>query len=144
MKLDENELGYFIQQVGLSAASFGAATDDVTAVGDALSKTFGYRCSPEVAVIPAQGPQYQAVCQADSCPLSPNATCAAYPSVADPTAAATSAATSGMGNATMSATMSSTMMASATPTAFTGAAPAVEMRGSLFGAVALAALAWFL
>jgi len=77
MDLNPTQLGYFITQVGLSAASFGVATDDVTAVGKALSSAFGYRCSPEVAIIPGTTPASQAICQDASCPIAPNATCAA-------------------------------------------------------------------
>ncbi|KAI9817381.1 MAG: hypothetical protein M1832_004688 [Thelocarpon impressellum] len=76
MDLSPYELGYFITQVGLSAASFGVAEEDVSAVGTALSTLFGYRCSPPTTVVPAQGPQLQSMCgEVDTCPLDPNATC---------------------------------------------------------------------
>ncbi|KAI9840744.1 MAG: hypothetical protein M1838_003928 [Thelocarpon superellum] len=75
MALDPFEVGYFITQVGLSAASFGVATEDVTTVGEALGKLFDYRCSPPTTVIPSQGPQLQSICTDKQCPLSPNATC---------------------------------------------------------------------
>ncbi len=55
MDLSYAEVSYFIQQVGLSAASFGVATADVTAVGTALEGAFGYRCEPPLTIIPAQG-----------------------------------------------------------------------------------------
>ncbi|KAI9762769.1 MAG: hypothetical protein M4579_000121 [Chaenotheca gracillima] len=77
MDLDAYEVGYFITQVGTSAASFGVTEDDVTAVGMALSSTFGYRCSPPATVVPSQGDQLQSICTAENCPLSPNATCSA-------------------------------------------------------------------
>ncbi|KAK6211360.1 hypothetical protein QIS74_10624 [Colletotrichum tabaci] len=83
MDLDENELGYFIQQVALAGASFGVAQNDLEAVGMALNQLFGLRCSPATTAIPEQGPQLQAICIEDSCPISPNATCANYqPAVA--------------------------------------------------------------
>ncbi|GJD01451.1 hypothetical protein CH63R_06919 [Colletotrichum higginsianum IMI 349063] len=78
MDLDENELGYFIQQVALAGASFGVAQNDLEAVGMALNQLFGLRCSPATTAIPEQGPQLQAICIEDSCPISPNATCANY------------------------------------------------------------------
>jgi hypothetical protein len=61
MVLDPYQMGYFIEQVALSAASFGVATSDIEAVGQALGSLFNYRCSPKTTVIKAQGPQYQSV-----------------------------------------------------------------------------------
>lgn len=78
MALDPYQMGYFITQVGLAAASFGVATEDVTAVGMALNQLFGYRCAPETPVVPSQGPQLQSMCIVEACPISPNATCDAY------------------------------------------------------------------
>lgn len=62
MGLSEAEFTYFVTQVGLSAASFGVTTDDVTAVGDALMKSFGYRCAPPAAIPPTATPALQAIC----------------------------------------------------------------------------------
>lgn len=67
MALGVYEVAYFIEQVGLSAASFGVATEDVTAVGMALNSLFGYRCAPPTTVIKEQGPQLQAICIEVSC-----------------------------------------------------------------------------
>ena len=53
MALDAAQVGYFITQVGLSAASFGVATADVEAVGKALMDLFGYRCAPPAMVVPS-------------------------------------------------------------------------------------------
>ncbi|KAK2040761.1 hypothetical protein LZ31DRAFT_603577 [Colletotrichum somersetense] len=95
MDLDENELGYFIQQVALAGASFGVTQDDLKAVGTALNQLFGLRCSPATTAIPEQGPQLQAICIADNCPLSPNAVCASYqPAVAPKNATGNATATS--------------------------------------------------
>jgi len=80
MDLDVYEVSYFIQQVGLAAASFGVAMDDVDAVGKALMNAFGYRCAPPAIVIPAQGMQLESICIAANCPLAPNATCSMYQS----------------------------------------------------------------
>ena len=115
MNLDPFEVGYFITQVGLSAASFGVTTDDVTAVGMALSKTFDYRCEPPATVVPSQGPDLQSICLADTCPLSPNATCSMYanngvsmePVAANATNNATAAANSTTASSSPSASKSS-------------------------------------
>jgi hypothetical protein len=90
MDLSYEEVSYFIQQVGLSAASFGVATDDVQAVGMALGKAFNYRCAPPMTVVPSQGMQLQSICQQADCPLSPNATCAAYGNSTQPSIAVSS------------------------------------------------------
>lgn len=84
MNLNAHEIGYFITQVGLAAASFGVAEDDVTAVGESLGKIFGYRCAPPAVVVPSQGAHLQSICLAEECPLSPNATCAAYDKSVEP------------------------------------------------------------
>ena len=137
MALDENEVGYFITQVGLAAASFGVATDDITIVAKALTSTFDYKCSPPVTVIPAQGPQLQAICIADTCPLSPNATCASYAPVMQPLVAN---ATLAMGEGVNSTTSATTGMMSPTITPSSGAAKFV---GS-FVAIAAAVVAFAL
>lgn len=78
MGLDSNEVNYFITQVGLSAASFGVAQSDINIVASTLSKTFGYKCSPPVTVIPAQGPVLDSICTGANCPKDPNAKCELY------------------------------------------------------------------
>lgn len=78
MALDYNEMSYFNQQVGLAAASFGVADEDVAEVGTALDKLFSYRCSAPTTVIPEHGPQLQSMCTSEDCPLAENATCALY------------------------------------------------------------------
>lgn len=62
MALDEKDVGYFITQVGLSAASFGVSEEDVAAVGMALQTTFGMRCSPPVLGPQSAEPELQAIC----------------------------------------------------------------------------------
>ncbi|GAM91249.1 hypothetical protein ANO11243_092960 [Dothideomycetidae sp. 11243] len=81
MDLDANQVGYFIEQVGLSAASFGVTTDDVTAVGKALTGLFDVRCGPNTTVIPANGALQQSICIAADCPEAANASCSAYPTM---------------------------------------------------------------
>lgn len=138
MDLDPSEFGYFVQQVGLAATSFGVTEDDVSSVAMALQKLFGYRCSPATTVIPEQGATLNSICQNEKCPLDPMATCAAYPNngtVMEPQAA------SGMMNGTMPS--STGMSPSATSTmggpAFTGAAVAEHGRlAAVIGGVALA------
>jgi uncharacterized membrane protein YgcG len=78
MDLGPAEMGYFIQQVALSGASFGVAQDDLQIVGQSLNAAFNLRCAPEAEIIPGQGAQLNSMCIADNCPLHPNATCAAY------------------------------------------------------------------
>lgn len=84
MVLDPYQMGYFITQVGLAAASFGVAESDISAVAMALEKLFDYRCAPKTTVIPAQGAQYQAICTDQTCPLAENSTCANQPMFAQP------------------------------------------------------------
>ena len=66
MALDAYEVGYFIQQVGLSAASFGVTASDVNVVAIALQHTFGYRCSKPAAPLPKTKKELQAICIAVS------------------------------------------------------------------------------
>ena len=82
MNLTKYEMDYFITQVGLAAASFGVAADDVMAVGMALNDTFNQRCSAPAAVIPAQGAQLQAICIAPDCALATSAVCDQYSAAA--------------------------------------------------------------
>lgn len=49
MQLDQYEMGYFIEQVALSAASFGVTDEDVLTVAGALMQYFGYQCQPPFA-----------------------------------------------------------------------------------------------
>ncbi|KAI0137462.1 hypothetical protein BJ170DRAFT_62405 [Xylariales sp. AK1849] len=145
MDLNPYELGYFIEQVALSAASFGVAEADLTAVGMALNSLFGYRCAPPATAIVAQGPQLQAICIDGSCPVSPNATCGSYEAVLIPmnaTTNATATAPGSLGTATVSGATTAKTSGSQTTSA-TGAATAGAVANSInFVAVAggLAAL----
>lgn len=111
MALSNAEFGYFVTQVGLSAASFGVAQSDVTAVGMALSTAFGYKCEPSAMIIPNTTAELQSICSADDCPLAANATCAAYAAVAEPSSATAGASANGTKTGA-SATASSTKSAS--------------------------------
>ncbi|KAJ4303828.1 hypothetical protein N0V90_002729 [Kalmusia sp. IMI 367209] len=123
MDISPAEFGYFVQQVGLAATSFGVTEDDVSAVAMALQKLFGYRCSPAATVIPEQGATLNSICQNEECPLDPMPTCAAYPNNG-------TAMEPQMASGTMNGTMpSSTGMTPSTTTStgapdFTGAAVA--------------------
>jgi len=136
MGLDANEIGYFITQVGLSAASFGVATEDVTAVGEALNMAFGYKCAPAVAILPNATAELQAICIADDCPTAANATCAAYDTVVEPANATASASASG-------AKTSTSGSAVAVSTSSTGSLAFADRRiGGAFGVVILSAIAF--
>ena len=80
MSLDPNEVGYFISQVGLAAASFGVASSDITIVANALVSYFDYRCTPPMTIVPGAGPQLQEICGDPTCPLAPTPKCYYYPS----------------------------------------------------------------
>jgi len=79
MSLDPNEVGYFISQVGLAAASFGVASSDITIVANSLVSYFDYRCTPPMTIVPGAGPQLQEICGDPTCPLAPNPECWYYP-----------------------------------------------------------------
>lgn len=79
MDLSEAEFGYFVQQVGLSAASFGVSSADVAAAGGALSAAFGYRCTPPEDLGVGGGAVLDSICIGEGCPQDPNADCSAYP-----------------------------------------------------------------
>jgi hypothetical protein len=84
MDLSAAEVGYFITQVAMSAASFGVAQADLTIVGTALESIFDVRCGPPTTVIPAQGAQLNSICIDDTCPLAVNATCSSYNATMEP------------------------------------------------------------
>lgn len=139
MDLDEHEVGYFITQVGLAAASFGVTTEDATAVGMTLSKIFGVRCAPATPVIPSQGPQLQSICVANTCPLSPGDTCAAYQPTFEPAVANSTL----VGNTTTTTTASGSAAPTSSPTkAATGAASLMGASVSVVLAAAVFALAY--
>lgn len=142
MNLNHAETTYFIQQVGMAAASFGVAEADVEAVGEALTNLFNVRCGPPTEVIPGQGEQLQSICiDEETCPLAEDATCDEYENGGGPS-------TSGMptptgGNATATATdgtptATGTGEPTAEPTA--GASVAGLSLGALLAGVAAFAL----
>ena len=158
MGLGATEFNYFIQQVGLAAASFGVTDEDVNAVGMALTGLFGYKCAPAATVIKSQGAQLQAICievssrvqnanfiltvlQSD-CPTAPTADCSAYGAIAavPATATASSSKTSKSATATKSSksTGTGTMSATATNTAKSGTGSKLGPAAAVVGVAALA------
>ncbi|KAJ4409419.1 hypothetical protein N0V82_009486 [Gnomoniopsis sp. IMI 355080] len=115
MDLDVNEVGYFIQQVGLAAESFGVTAADATAVGTALNSLFGYRCAPNATAIAAQGPQMQSICIADDCPIAKDAVCDQYATPVEPKNATSSSNSTATGSS--SSPTSTIVQASASSTA---------------------------
>lgn len=150
MALDNAEVGYFIEQVGMAAASFGVSESDVQTVGKALMDAFGYKCEPPMAIPKSAQPELQSICIADDCPLSPNATCSSYAAVVQPKSAngtmgsAMPSGGSGSGSSgsmpSGSASGSGSMPSSST-TPYTGAAGKV---GASFAAAAFGVAAYFL
>jgi len=119
MGLNEAEIVYFVTQVGLSAASFGVAEADVTAVGKTLLGAFGMKCAPEAVIIPTQPAALQAICIADDCPeVTANSTCSSYAAVVEPTVA--NATLAGTTDESSSSSMSGSMTATATTGTPTG------------------------
>jgi hypothetical protein len=85
MSLDAAEFGYFVQQVGLAALSFGADPNDLVPVATALATLFGQRCAPAVSVLGGLVPaELQSICIDDACTLTPNGTCDAYGAAIEP------------------------------------------------------------
>ncbi|KAK0388978.1 hypothetical protein NLU13_2555 [Sarocladium strictum] len=137
MNLNDAEMTYFITQVGMSAASFGVAEADVTAVGESLGKIFNVRCAPAAEVIKAQGPQLQSICIADDCPLAENAVCDKYDKAVEPQPASSSNATAS-GTSTVAATGTG-MKPTGTGTS-TGAPGTVETGAAAAHGLSVAAL----
>ena len=100
MDLSAAEVGYFIEQVAMSAASFGVAQDDLMVVGKALTSTFDVKCAAPATVVKSQGPQLQSICIDETCPMAPNGTCAMYNATMKPAVANATLA----GNSTPSST----------------------------------------
>jgi hypothetical protein len=139
MDLSAAEVGYFITQVALSAASFGVAEADLTVVGTALNTLFNEECSPATVVQPSQPAALQAICIGDGCvQATVNATCGAYSKAVEPaTASSSSAAATGSSTGTMTESSS----ASATGSATGSATPTVSGNAGVVNKVSYAAAA---
>ncbi|KAK0307676.1 hypothetical protein LTR91_004963 [Friedmanniomyces endolithicus] len=118
MALDPYEIGYFITQVGLSAASFGVAQSDINIVASALFSLFSYKCEPPVTVVPAQGPVLDSICVDVTCPAAPNAMCGLYDNMngTSPSPATASSCLTGTMTSTSMSNSMSTSMATSCPT----------------------------
>ncbi|KXT02217.1 hypothetical protein AC578_5057 [Pseudocercospora eumusae] len=81
MQLDENQFGYFITQVGLSASSYGVSKEDVGTIAKALMDTFGYRCAKPAAAVPPTVKALQSICTKPSCPIAQDCDCDLYKTV---------------------------------------------------------------
>jgi hypothetical protein len=68
MKLDEYEIGYFIEQVGLAALSLGVDIAQVEYVGKALTSLFDVKCQPPVGIV-VSTPELQSICKYVTYPL---------------------------------------------------------------------------
>jgi hypothetical protein len=151
MKSDPFESGFFNEQIVLAAKSLGFEQADCDFTQKALEATFGNRCSSAAPVIPASaGPQLQAICVSENCPLDPNATCSAYPDDGfvpfpeianatlagavvkeNDTSAAATASPSGTSATTGSGSASGSSTASGSAATSTGGASALELSSAL-------------
>ncbi|KAF7550492.1 hypothetical protein G7Z17_g5666 [Cylindrodendrum hubeiense] len=131
MDLDYYQVTYFVTQVGLAAASFGVAEDDIKAVAMALNSIFNVRCAPATTAIKAQGAQLQSICIDKSCPLAKDGVCSKYDTPIEPK------------NATASGDESSASasMASGTATA-TGTSATTEASATTTGGATAMGLSW--
>ena len=93
MNLNAAQVGYFIQQVGLSAASFGVSTEDVSYVGNALTTLFNTKCSRAVALTPQTTPDLQSVCTGDNCVVAKDSDSICLSNSTTPTTTTTTAKT---------------------------------------------------
>jgi len=78
MSLDPNELGYFIEQVGLAAQSVGLTSAEADGITTNMNAGLNYRCRPESALFPGGVIGPQSICTNPSCPLAPNYDCSVY------------------------------------------------------------------
>jgi hypothetical protein len=108
MNLEYHQLGYFINQLTLSAMHFGVSSQDADSFNKTLNNRFNVRCSPATS----SPPQLLSLCQNPTCPLAvPVSDCAAY----------TNLTANGMGDnnlvATVTASITKTTVASGTASA---------------------------
>ena len=78
MSLDPNELGYFIEQVGLAAQSVGLTSAEADGITTNMNAGLNFRCRPESALFPGGVIGPQSLCTNPSCPLAPNYDCSVY------------------------------------------------------------------
>lgn len=145
MDLGKPEMDYFVTQVGLAAASFGVAKDDITTVAEALNSIFNVACGPPTTVIKAQGPQLQSICiDQATCPKAPkDAMCDKYPTVMKPSNATGTMMPSGTATGTASGTNMPSGTSTNMPSGSTAPTAAAAANGYSFAA-AVAGVAAFL
>lgn len=122
MDLDSAQVTYFVTQVGLAAASFGVAKEDIAAAADAINSIFNVKCAAPMAVLKNTTAELQSICIADDCMLAKNATCDKYEKASMPSKASSSTASmtgTMMPTGTMSGSM--TMTESMSPSGTTKA-----------------------
>ena len=78
MYLGPDEVGYFIEQIGLACSSFGFSDDDVDEAVDTFNRKFNVRCHPAEVIVAHQGSQNNSICQAPECDLADNGICPAF------------------------------------------------------------------
>ncbi|GAM91221.1 hypothetical protein ANO11243_092680 [Dothideomycetidae sp. 11243] len=119
MGLKETEIGYFNEQVGLSALSLGVTADDQTIIVNLLNSVFNNQCGPKTTIIKAQGAQLQSFCLDATCPKAKNATdaqCKKYPMEPKPQKHSSTAASSMCSLTSTMASSASSKAISATTT----------------------------
>lgn len=79
MGLDNNQLGYFINQLSQAAIHYGVSPQDADTFRTSLNSRYNVRCSPAVSSNPSSPPMLLSLCQNSTCPLAvPISDCAAY------------------------------------------------------------------
>jgi hypothetical protein len=79
MNLDNNQLGYFINQLSQAAIYYGVSPQDASTFRDSLNSRYNVRCAPGVSSNPSSPPMLLSLCQNPTCPLAvPVSDCAAY------------------------------------------------------------------
>ncbi|KAJ6786341.1 hypothetical protein PWT90_04731 [Aphanocladium album] len=142
MNLGNAEMTYFITQVGMAAASFGVAKEDIAIVAKALGDTFNMRCSAPVEVIKGKGPQPQAICIKSDCTEAKDAKCDVYAKAEAP-AKCSGSTTSGAAMPTSTGGMKPTTTGS-NPTSTAPPTGAGNVNGLGVAAVLAAAAAYVL
>ena len=85
MNLNTSDIGYFIQEVGYAALSFGVDPNDLVPVAQTLGDLFGQRCTPPISVLGGSVPaELQSICIDPGCATAPNGTCAVYATPFEP------------------------------------------------------------
>ncbi|KAJ3155252.1 hypothetical protein HDU89_007443, partial [Geranomyces variabilis] len=80
MNLRNEDVTYFIQQVGAAASSFGVSDADVNAVAASLASNFGVSCAPKTAIPSSATADLQSICTASDCPQATTPDCSLYTS----------------------------------------------------------------